>query len=163
MNDSDRIVFSATLPLRMRQEVEALFFFNPRQSFLSNGIHAAVAAAGLPAIAGNQDSVWIEIPPGRTQCLFASDSLIEPVPVIGVALYSRPALDTIWISHLAIDPAYAHGGENGKLEIAARLVDRVVTIAASSKGITRVQLPYRDARYIRVRRIRAGASDQVDV
>lgn len=124
MNDSDRVVFSATLPLPMRQAVEALFFFNPRQSLSHDGIHETVAQAGMPAIAASDDR--------------------------------RPAADTIWISHLAVDPAYAYGGEHAALGIAMRLVDRVMTIARSVKGVARVQLPYRDGACMRVDR--AGAA-----
>jgi len=39
-----RIVFSATVPLGMRPAVEALFFFNPQQSLLRDGIYAAIGA-----------------------------------------------------------------------------------------------------------------------
>lgn len=162
MSDGDRIVFASTLPLHMRAEVEALFFFNPRQSFSSEGIHAAVAAAGLPAITTNHDRVWIEVPPGATQCLFACDTLVAPAPVVGVALYGRPNLDTIWISHLAVAPAYAHPGDHAELGVAARLVDRVATIAGSIKDITRVKLPYREASYLRVRRARACQDERID-
>lgn len=162
MSGGDRIAFAATLPLHMRAEVETLFFFNPRQSFSSHGIHAAVAAAGLPAISTNHDRVWIEVPPGTTQCLFACDVLIAPSPVVGVALYSRPAMDTIWISHLAVAPGYAHEGEHAALGVAARLVDRVAAIAGSIKDITRVKLPYRDASYLRVRRARHDRDDRID-
>jgi len=159
MSDGDRIVFASTLPQHMRAEVEALFFFNPRQALLREGIHAAVAAAGLPAISVNDESVWIEVAPGTTQCLFACDCRMDPFRVVGVILYSRPAADTIWISHLAIDPAYAYGGEHGALGIATRLVDRVMTIARSVKGVARVQLPYRDGSYIRVWRDWSGRGE----
>ena len=109
VDSSDRIVFLATLPLDKRPEVEALFFFNPRQPLLREGIHAAVAHAGMPAIVEHDGKLWIDVPPGKTQCLFACADGIEPLRAVGVVLYSRPAVDTIWITHLAIDPDYAHG------------------------------------------------------
>jgi hypothetical protein len=155
-----RIVYSATVPLEMRPAVEALFFFNPRQSLLREGIHAAIAQTGMPAIAANDTKVWIDVPPGNTQCLFACDEGVEPFRVTGVVLYSRPAVDTIWIAHLAIDPDYSYEGEHAKLEVARRLVGQVVTIAHSIKGITRIQLPYRDRCYLRVTRRLADDSAQ---
>jgi hypothetical protein len=106
----------------------------------------------MPAIAEHDDRVWIDVPSGKTQCLFACDESIEPFRAIGVVLYSRPVADTICITHLAIDPDYAYGGENAALEVAKRLVDRVMVIARSIKGINRLQLPYRDGCYLRVRR-----------
>ena len=138
-----RIAFFASLPLSMRQEVEALFFFNPRQPLLHDGIHATVAQSGMPAVVENDGKVWIDVPPGKTQCLFACDEGVEPLRVVGVALYSRPGADTIAIDHMAIDPDYVHGGENAALDVAMHLVGRVMAIAGSIKGVTRIQLPYR--------------------
>jgi hypothetical protein len=160
LNNSDRIVFSAALPKAMRPEVEALFFFNPRQPLLHEGIHAAIAHAGMPAITESEDKVWIDVPSGKTQCVFACDESVEPVRAIGVVLYTRPVVDTIWITHLAIDPDYQYRGENAKLNVATRLVDRVMAVAHSIKGITRIQLPYRDGRYLHVKRPESSRSDQ---
>jgi len=160
VKNSDRIVFSAALPLAMRPEVEALFFFNPRQPLLHEGIHAAIAHAGMPAIAQNDAKVWIDVPSGKTQCVFACDEGIDPVRAIGVVLYTRPVVDTIWITHVAIHPDYQYRGEHAKLKVATRLVDRVMTVAHSIKGITRIQLPYRDGRHLRVTRPESARSDQ---
>lgn len=150
--DGGRLVFAATLPLDMRAAVETLFFFNPRQSQRSEGIHATVASAGMPTLATNADRVWIEVPPGRTQCLFACDTARDRSRVAGVVLFSRPEVDTIWITHLAVDPDYAYGGEHAALSVAAQLVDRVAVVARSIKGVEWIRLPYRDRRRLRVPR-----------
>ena len=159
-NNRDRIGFHSALPLEMRPEIEALFFFHPRQTLLQEGIHAAVARAGMPTITEQNGRVWIGVPSGKTQCLFACDEGIVPSRAIGVVLYSRPVVDRIWITHLAIDSAYAHGGDHAELQVATRLVDRVMAIARSIKGITRIQLPYRNERYLRVTRPESTQSDQ---
>lgn len=152
VNDSERIAFAATLPLEMRPKVEVLFFFNPRQPLLQEGIHSAIVQAGMPTIAEYDDRVWINVPSGKTQCLFACDKRIEPFRPVGVILYSRPLVDTIWVTHVAIDPDYAYGGENAPLGVATRLIDRVMAIARSIRGVTRVQLPYAEGCYLRVKR-----------
>jgi hypothetical protein len=159
-NNGDRIGFHAALPLEMRPEIEDLFFFHPRQPLLQAGIHAAVARAGMPTITEQNGKVWIGVPSGRTQCLFACDEGVEPSRPIGVVLYSRPVVDTIWITHLAIDPDYAHGGDHAALQVAARLVDRIMAVARSIKGITRIQLPYRENCYLRVTRPESTRSDR---
>jgi hypothetical protein len=146
----NRIAFSATLPLAMRPEVEALFFFNPGQASISEGIRAAILREGMPEIAGTGDKIWIEIPSTGAQCLFASDAGVVPARVVGVALYSRPTAETILISHLAVDPEYAYSGRNAGLAVATRLLDRIMTIAGVIKGVTQLQLPYRDGCYLRV-------------
>ena len=106
----------------------------------------------MPTITEQNGKVWIDVPSGMTQCLFACDEGIEPSRAVGVVLYSRPAVDTIWIIHLAIDSDYAHEGDHAALQVAARLVDRIMVIARSIKGITRIQLPYRGGCYLRVTR-----------
>jgi hypothetical protein len=161
LTGTERIIFSAILPLQMRPEVEALFFFNPRQPLLHEGIHAAVAHAGMPTLVEKDGSVWVEVPPGKTQCLFACDQGIKPLRVVGVALYSRPAADTLAINHMAIDPDYVHGGVNAQLDVAMHLVGRVMAIAGSIKGVTRIQLPYRDGRYLRVMHPTSSRSGQL--
>ena len=160
VNKSERIAFAATVPLAMRPEVEALFFFNPRQPLLQEGIHAAIAQTGMPTIVGNDNRVWIDVPSGRTQCLFACVERIEPFRPVGVVLYSRPIVDTIWIAHVAIDPDYAYGGENATLAIATRLVDRVMAVARSVRGVTRIQLPYSEGCYLRVKRPKSSQANQ---
>jgi hypothetical protein len=67
----------------------------------------------------------------------------------------------IWITHLAIDSEYAYGGDHAKLQGAARLVDRIMAIARSIKGIARIQLPYRNERYLRVTHPESTQSDQL--
>ena len=160
VSNSERIAFAATVPLAMRPEVEALFFFNSRQSLSQEGIHTAIVQTGMPTIAENDDRVWIDVPSGKTQCLFACDERSEPFRPVGVVLYSRPIADTIWIAHVAIDPDYAYGGENATLEVAARLVDRVMAIARSIRGVTRIQLPYREGCYLRVKRPKSTQANQ---
>ena len=150
MDNTGRLVFSADLPLVMRPEIEALFFFNPRQPFRREGIHAAIAHAGMPEIAENGDKVWIDLPSGTTQCLFACDKGLESLKAVGVVLYSRPTFNTIAITHVAVDPDYAYGGEHANLNVLTRLLERVVATASSIKGVTRIQLPYRNGRCLRV-------------
>jgi hypothetical protein len=134
----------------MRPEVEALFFFNPGQSSHSEGIRSAVLREGMPEIVGTSEKIWIEIPSVGTQCLFACDTGVDPVRAIGVALYSRPTVDTILINHLAVDSDYTYPGRNAALAVTTCLVDRIMEIAGKVKGVRRVQLPYRDGCYLQV-------------
>ena len=140
----EQIDFVATLPVEMQSAIESLFFFNPLQSQLREDIHATIMLAGQPTIAGSAGRVWIEVPPGRTQCLFACKSSNETAQVVGVILYCRPEDATLWITHLAVDPDHAYGGEHAALAVAGRLVDQVAAIARCIKGVEWIQLPYRD-------------------
>ena len=154
------VVFRTALPRDRRPEVEALFFFNPLQASRREGIFAAISQAGTPAIAENEDKVWIDVPSGKTLCLFACDERTDPFRVIGIALYTRPVTDTIWITHLTVDPAYSIRGEYGTLKVARCLVDQVMATALRIKGVTRIRLPYREGRHLRVSRPRSAMSCQ---
>ena len=141
-----QIVFSATVPVGMREAVEALFFFNPRQPLLRSAISATVERTGVPRIMELDGKVWIDVPSHAMQCLFACDSTSKPV---GVVLYDRPSPDVLSVSHLAVDPAYAScGGKGGGLGLL--LIERVREIARRIKGITRIQVPYRSQCFLRV-------------
>ena len=142
----------------MRTEIEALFFFNPGQAALAEGIGTAISRTGMPEIARAGDKIWIELPSIGTQCLFACDTGVVPVRAVGVALYSRPTVDTILINHLAVDSEYTLSGRYSALAVTARLVDRIMAIARIINGVTRIQLPYHDARYFRVTHTRPGSA-----
>ena len=131
----------------MREAVEALFFFNPRQPLLRSAISATVERTGVPRIVELDGRVWIDVPSHAMQCLFACDSTLEPV---GVVLYDRPSLDILSVSHLAVDPAYSSGGGNGGGGLGLLLIERVREIARRIKGITRIQVPYKSQCFLRV-------------
>ena len=69
---------------------------------------------------------------------------------IGVALYERPSTDILSVCHLAVDPAYAFGGINGGGGLGLLLIERVKEIAGRIKGVTRVQIPYRDQCFLQL-------------
>ena len=145
------IEFSATVPAEMRQAAEALFFFNPRQGDSINGILATVERTGAPEIMERDGRVWIGVPSGNMQCLFAVDRRLEPQRPAGVLLYGRPTPDVIWISHLAVDPVYTYGNKNRGAGLGWVLVEKVREIARSIKGVSRIQLPYRRNCFLQVR------------
>lgn len=131
----------------MREAVEGLFFFNSRQRLLLRQIESSVEQTGVPLIVEREGRVSIGVPSDRMQCLFACDHANKP---IGAALYCRPAPDRLWISHLAVDPEVSISAGSGS-GLAGVIVNKIMQIARSIKGVTRVQLPYRPANFLRVR------------
>jgi hypothetical protein len=147
----DQIEFSATVPAGLRPAVEALFFFNTRQGDSAQGILATVERTGTPAIVEREGRVWIGVPSGNMQCLFACDTSLDPPRPVGVVLYGRPAPDVIWISHLAVDPAFTSSSSNRWSGLGGILVEKVQGIACRIKGVRRIQLPYRRDCFLQVR------------
>lgn len=131
----------------MRSRVERLFFCNPAQSSLISRIRETVERTGAPLVIENDNRVWIGVPSGKMQCLFTCLQGAKPV---GVALYCRPAPDLIWIAHLAVDPECGLADEQGGIDLAGVLVKKIREIAHSIRGVSRIQLPYRPASFVRV-------------
>ena len=142
--------FSSTVPACMRESVEALFFFNPRQALLSAAIYDTIQRTGVPRLMELEDTVWIGVPSGALQCLFASDCSSEAHRVAGVALYGRPAPDALSVVHLAVNSAYAGAGEAGGTGVGQVLIKKIKEIGSRVQGITRIQLPYRHQAFLRV-------------
>jgi hypothetical protein len=142
------LTFSATVDAADRAAVENLFFFHPRQGELIEHIQTTVETAGLPEIVVRDGRLWIDVPASPVQCLFACNP--EGAP-LGIVLYDRPAPDLLRISHLAVHPDHVHGQESS-LDLGLQIVGKVRELARSIKGVTRIQIPYRDRSFLRLRR-----------
>jgi hypothetical protein len=145
-----RFVFSATVPASMREVVEILFFFNPRQPLLRSPIAETVRRTGIPEIFERDGRVWIDVPERAMQCLFVSALSQEACHPVGVALFERPTFDVLTISHLAVNPDYASQGNNRSAGLGVLLIRKIGEIARSIKGVTRVQMPYREDCFLRL-------------
>jgi hypothetical protein len=140
-----QIEFVSSVRADARPQVEALFYFNPRQKALIDQIRQTVEETGAPSIMGTE-RIWIGLPEGTTQCLFACDPLEQP---IAVAIYCRPMAEVIRILHLAIEPALDVSKVTGDA-LAGAMIMRIRQIAGRIKGVQRVQLPYRPSCFLRV-------------
>ena len=143
---SEQIKFLSSVPAEMRQQVEDLFFFNLHQQKFSRQIQETVAKTGAPRLYDISGRITITLPSEHAQCLFACDESETP---IACALYSRPASDLIWVSYIATDPECAFL-DLPRAGMAAILMEKILEIARSIRGITRVQLPFRKESYLPV-------------
>jgi hypothetical protein len=150
LTGTGRFVFSATVSASMRDAVETLFFFNPRQALLRSAIDETVRRTGVPEIFEYDGAVWIGVPERAMQCLFVCTLSQTARHPVAVALYERPTLDVLAIPHLAVNPLYASWGNNRGAGLGVFLVRKILEIAHCIKGVTRVQMPYREACFLRV-------------
>ena len=148
MINLQEIEFLGSVPVAMRHLVECLFFFNPRQELLVGRIRATVEETGAPCVIELESRIWIGVPSGAMQCLFACSSGGEPV---GVALYCRPDPDRLRICHLALSPDWVASDPSHSPGLAMIMVDKIREIARSIKGVSRIQLPYRRSSFLSVR------------
>lgn len=140
-----RLAFVGSVPAGARARVESLFYFNPRQGALLAQIREIVEETGSPFIEERDRRIWIDVPGGTTQCLFAC---LPPERPIGVALYSRPRSELIRILHLAVERSPGRRFDGGL--VAGAIVDKIRSIAGRINGVQRVQLPYRTDLFLRV-------------
>jgi hypothetical protein len=146
----EEIKFLSSVPAEMRHQVEDLFFFNLRQRQFSRQIQETVAKTGVPHLREIGGKITISLQSEDAQCLFACDQSESPV---GCALYSRPGPDLIWVSYIATDPEVALL-DLPQAGVAAILLDKILEIARSIRGVTRIQLPFRKAAFLPVQRAR---------
>jgi hypothetical protein len=150
MESNPHIELVPTLASELREEVERLFFFNPRQPVFEAGIRASVEKHGIPQIMEQDGRIWIGVPSGTTQCLFACDLRHEPARLAGVVIYARPTPSTLCITHLAVDPDYAVMGGDASFGLGMVLVGAVRQVARRMNGVISLQLPYRSRAYLPV-------------
>ena len=155
---SSTLVFAASVPASARTRVERLFFFNPRQRDFHTGIHETIEVLGIPTLVEADGRVWIEVRSGTTQCLFACDPAAQDRPV-GVVLYARPDPETLWVSHVAVDPEYGVLNPGDRTSVGIILFNQVVEIARRIRGVTRIKLPYRGDAYLTIQPTRASGAE----
>jgi hypothetical protein len=139
------------------KDVEALFYFHPRQHVLIGSIRAMVERYGQPQILTRGERIYIGIRERDVQCLFACHRRRRPGTPVGVVLYLRTAADLLEILHVAVAPAYERHAAFGQRELAMRLVAEVRTVARRVAGIRRIGLPYCGGRSLPVSRAQVTA------
>jgi hypothetical protein len=146
----------SSVPANLWKNVEALFFFHPRQEELQDRIRACVAEFGEPKILRRGEGIHVGIAKNGAQCLFACHGERRPGVPVGVVVYLRTATDLIRILHLVVHPAYEHGGRHAELNLTMELVNEVRHMARHISGVRRVQLPYVASGYLSVPRLAAS-------
>lgn len=96
------IIFKSKLPALMRDQLEAVFFFNPQQSQWATEIRRVVQQYGVPEIKSVGDEVTLALRGCETtQTLFAVHSQRTDV-LKGVIIYGRFQYPEIVVLHIAL-------------------------------------------------------------
>ncbi|MBI5716657.1 MAG: hypothetical protein HZC37_03105 [Burkholderiales bacterium] len=148
--------FVSSVDANLWKDVEALFYFHPRQPLLIDSIKACVDEFGAPEILQGGERIRVGIPKNGAQCLFACHRERRPGVPVGVVVYLRTSAELLQILHLAVHPAYEQTGHHAEFDLALQLVNEVRTLARRIAGVRRVQLPYRQAGFLTVPRLRAA-------
>lgn len=100
-------VLTSQLKVEYYDELEKLFFFNTRQSRLTEQITKAVSDFGSPQLVNNNGYLRIHI--GKmddVQTLYAMQSTDSRPALIGVLVYYRRSSTEITVLHSALDHEY---------------------------------------------------------
>jgi len=137
------LVFSSKVQKQSREAVENLFFLNPRQYRVRDGIPDALQKFGYPRLEEKDDSVYLRVGDDGAQTLFAFDGNRAGGDPIGVVVFLRSSPTDIIIVHLAVQPDYALQGRRAGLGLGLALIEKVKEIASRIVGVQRIVFFYR--------------------
>jgi ribosomal protein S18 acetylase RimI-like enzyme len=145
------LVFTSKAMKDARPALEELFFFNPRQYRVRDGIVGSLGEFGHPRIEETAEGLSIRVGNREAQTLFAIDPDRRNHLPIGVVIFIRTSPADIAIVHLAVHPDYALPGRRAGQGLALMLIDKVREIASRIVGVQRIVLCYRREIVIRIR------------
>lgn len=137
------LVFTSKTTKDARPALEELFFFNPRQYRVREGIVNSLDKFGHPRIEDTANGLSIRVGNHEAQTLFAFDGDRRDSNPVGIIIFMRTSPDEIAVMHLAVHPDYALPGRRGGLGLGLVLVEKVKEIASRIVGVRRIVLPYR--------------------
>ncbi|MGA9451198.1 MAG: hypothetical protein WBW41_07615 [Verrucomicrobiia bacterium] len=144
------LVFSSKVQKQSREAVENLFFLNPRQYRVRDGITDALQKFGHPRLEEKDDNVYLRVGDGDAQTLFAFDGNRPGGDPVGVVVFLRNSPTEIIIVHMAVQPDYALQGKHAGLGLGLALIEKVREIASRIVGVQRIVFFYRPEVVIRL-------------
>jgi hypothetical protein len=144
------LLFSSKVQKRSREAVENLFFLNPRQYRVRDGITEALEEFGHPRLEEKDDNVFLHVGDKDAQTLFAFDGNRTGDDPVGVVVFLRSSPAEIVIVHMAVRPDYALQGRRAGLGLGLALIEKVKEIASQIVGIQKIVFFYRHEIVIRL-------------
>ena len=144
------LVFTSKAMKDARPALEELFFFNPRQYRVREGIVNSLGEFGHPRIEDTGGGLSIRVGNQEAQTLFAFDGDRRDSSPIGIVIFMRTSADEIAVMHLAVHPDYALPGRRAGLGLGLALIEKVKEIASRIVGVRRIVLHYQRGIVIRV-------------
>lgn len=137
------LVFLSKVTKDARPALEELFFFNPRQYRVREGIVNSLGKFGHPRIEDTANGLSIRVGDHEAQTLFVFDQDRRGSDPVGVVVFIRTSPTEIAIMHVAVHPDYALQGRRAGLGLGLILVEKVKEIASRIVGVRRIALHYR--------------------
>jgi hypothetical protein len=144
------LIFASKAPKEHREAVEQLFFFNPQQSRMREGIINSLEKFGLPRLEVNEDFLSVKVADVEAQTLFVFKRNKAKSTPIGVVVFLRTSREEIGILHIAVDEQHSLHGSRSGLGLGVVLMEKVREIAARIVGVERIVFFYRREAVIKV-------------
>ena len=144
------LVFSSKVAKDARPALEELFFFNPRQHRVREGIVHSLGTFGHPRIEETPGGLSVRVGDQEAQTLFVFDQDRRGGNPIGIVVFIRTSPTDIAIAHVAVHPDYALQGRHAGQGLGLVLIEKVKEIAARIVGVRRIVLHYRQEIAIRI-------------
>ena len=144
------LTYSSKVARDARPAVEELFFFNPRQYRVRDGIVDSLGKFGHPRIEDTMSGLSVRVGDHEAQTLFAFDLDRRDANPVGVVIFLRTAPAEITVIHIAVHPDYALPGRRAGLGLGLVLIEKVKEIASRIVGVRRIVLPYQQEIAIQV-------------
>lgn len=142
-----KLTVTSRLPAYMREEIEALLFFNARQHRVRHAIEATIERYGAPEIV--QSNGWLRIQVAglaEVQSLFAVHEEHGKSRPVGAVIYVRDSFERFTVVHIGVADDYAAGGIHASERVLLRLMQEIRRVARRTSGIRHVELAYSRSR-----------------
>jgi hypothetical protein len=142
---SSAIWVTSKLPPAQRIALEQLVFFNANQHRVRLGIEHSIKTYGAPEIYEHDGALRVRVGSvADVQTLFAVNDSGRPV---GVAVFVRMEQDRFVVLHVVVEPRPDSGPGNPVL---LRLMHEIRRAARITRGVDRIELPYKPAHAVRL-------------
>ena len=132
---------TSTLQPTMRNQLENILFFNSLQNNYIESISHSISLFGEPKVLISGESLRVEIDGiPNVQTIFALTS--DKKTLAGIIIYLRTDQDNIAILHVGVIGEYSSLGIYAKGMLVPKLIQNIIRIARTIKGVTVVTLMY---------------------
>lgn len=134
---SSEIHLHSSIPEEYRQELEDLFFFNPKQAMVRDRVRQHVERYGTPAICCREGLVSLELSRvDHAQALFIMRDK-DPEELIGILLYVREGA-CLKVLYMALTPDCTTDWCTSGLVI-SQVLDQLRRLARNIKGVCQIE------------------------
>jgi len=121
--------------MQCRPALEAMLFFNPRQSRVREGIINSLEKFGHPQLEEAAGALSVRVGNHEAQTLFAYDRDRHGNHPVGVVVFLRTSSAEIAIMHVAVHPDYVLRGRHAGVGLGIALIEKVKEIASRIVGV----------------------------